>query len=107
VEGTVLFCCNTDVVVGSLADAPFSQHWHGPRWAEWRARMRDGRFLASCDFCGKLNQNEKLSARFKDMFGDALWDRHRGVGLSPDDAAPFRRARPAGAPRGRALPVLP
>jgi hypothetical protein len=73
VEGTVLYCCNTEVVVGSLQTLPFSQWWRSARWEHWRQRMREGRYLASCFQCGKVNQNEALSKRFKARFGDAAF----------------------------------
>lgn len=70
VDGTVLYCCNTDVVVGSLATLPFSAWWRSARWEHWRRRMREGRYLDSCAQCGKWNQNVALSRRFRDRFGD-------------------------------------
>jgi hypothetical protein len=65
VDGTVLYCCNTEVVVGSLAEARFSQLWRGPRWEAWRARMRAGDYLPSCAQCGKLNQNVKIARQLR------------------------------------------
>lgn len=73
VEGTVLFCCNTEVEIGSLATVPFSSWWRSAKWEYWRKRMREGRYLSSCYQCGKVNQNEALSARFKTRFGDEAW----------------------------------
>lgn len=71
VEGTVLFCCNTEVEVGTLEDgARFSELWTGPAWRALRARMRRGDYYASCDQCGKVNQNVKLAARFSRAFGE-------------------------------------
>jgi MoaA/NifB/PqqE/SkfB family radical SAM enzyme len=69
VDGTVLYCCNTDVVVGSLAEASFSELWRGSVWAGLRARLRAGDYFASCDQCGKLNQNVKLASRFEQRYG--------------------------------------
>jgi MoaA/NifB/PqqE/SkfB family radical SAM enzyme len=69
VDGVVLFCCNTEVVVGSLDEAPFSELWRGPSWEAWRARMRRGEYLASCAQCGKLNQNVKLAGKFAKAYG--------------------------------------
>jgi len=64
VDGTVLYCCNTEVVVGSLAGgARFSQLWHGEAWNALRARLRRGDFLPSCAQCGKVNQNVKIGRR--------------------------------------------
>jgi MoaA/NifB/PqqE/SkfB family radical SAM enzyme len=70
VDGTVLYCCNTEVVVGSLADAPFSALWRGPRWEAWRARLRAGDYLPSCAQCGKLNQNVKIGRKIAARFGE-------------------------------------
>jgi hypothetical protein len=64
VDGTVLYCCNTEVVVGSLADGtPFSRLWHGEAWNALRARLARGDYLPSCSQCGKLNQNVKIGRR--------------------------------------------
>lgn len=100
VEGTVLFCCNTEVEIGSLRTLPFSSWWRSAKWAYWRRRMREGRYLASCFQCGKINQNEKLSRRFREQFGDVTWREvtGRGAGTAPR----IERAR---GPRG-SLPVL-
>jgi MoaA/NifB/PqqE/SkfB family radical SAM enzyme len=71
VDGTVLFCCNTEVVVGSLADGTrFSELWRGPVWNELRAQMRRGDYLPSCSQCGKLNQNVKIGRAFAKAYGD-------------------------------------
>ncbi len=70
VAGTVLYCCNTDVVVGSLADARFSELWRGPAWQALRARMRAGNYLPSCDQCGKLNQNVTIGRAFAAAYGE-------------------------------------
>jgi MoaA/NifB/PqqE/SkfB family radical SAM enzyme len=70
VDGTVLYCCNTEVKVGTLATgARFSDLWRGPAWAALRDRMRRGDYLGSCNQCGKLNQNVKLARRFEDVYG--------------------------------------
>ena len=69
VDGTVLFCCNTDVVVGNLSEASFSQLWRGRAWQALRERMSQGDYFASCSQCGKLNQNVKLARRFEARFG--------------------------------------
>lgn len=71
VDGTVLYCCNTDVRVGHLADAPFSTLWRGPAWDALRARMRRGDYFESCNQCGKLNQNEDARRRLEKAFGAA------------------------------------
>jgi MoaA/NifB/PqqE/SkfB family radical SAM enzyme len=61
VDGTVLYCCNTETVIGSLAEHRFSELWNGTAWNDFRARMRRGDYLPSCDQCGKLNQNVKIA----------------------------------------------
>lgn len=72
VDGTVLYCCNTDVVVGSLAGgARFSELWTGPAWGELRARMRRGEYFDSCSQCGKVTQNVKLGRAFAAAYGEA------------------------------------
>jgi MoaA/NifB/PqqE/SkfB family radical SAM enzyme len=74
VDGTVLYCCNTEVVVGSLAGGDrFSDLWRGATWQAMRDRMRRGDYLASCQQCGKIAQNVKLAERFEREHGrDAL-----------------------------------
>lgn len=65
VDGTVLYCCNTEVRVGSLAEAPFSTLWTGPTWQALRDRFRRGDYLDSCAQCGKLNQNVKIARKLR------------------------------------------
>ncbi|MBM4357442.1 MAG: radical SAM protein [Deltaproteobacteria bacterium] len=72
VDGTVLYCCNTEVRVGSLtAGTRFSELWGGDAWQALRERFRRGDYLASCGQCGKLNQNVKLAERFERRYGRA------------------------------------
>ena len=108
VDGTVLFCCNTEVEVGNLRDLPFSSWWHSPRWGSWRRRMAKGHYLASCFQCGKVNQNEKLSARYRERFGDDAWRERTGYGAgnTPVIVEAPRRFPIRNTGRG-ALPVLP
>jgi len=74
VDGTVLYCCNTDVRVGTLADGTrFSSLWHGSEWQSLRRRLRDGGFFASCSQCGKFEQTRKLSAKFRAAYGEERW----------------------------------
>jgi len=103
VDGTVLFCCNTEVEIGSLSVLPFSSWWRSARWGYWRRRMREGRYLESCSQCGKLNQNDKLSRRFRERFGDEAW---RAVTGRDGERRPVVEAGPR-IGRGRGLPVLP
>ena len=65
VDGTVLYCCNTEVRVGSLAEARFGDLWTGPVWQALRDRFRRGDFLDSCAQCGKLNQNVKIARQLR------------------------------------------
>jgi wyosine [tRNA(Phe)-imidazoG37] synthetase (radical SAM superfamily) len=74
VDGTVLYCCSTEINVGSLQDAPFRDLWTGPRWQEVRDRLRRGDYFPSCEQCGKLNQNVKLGAQFRAHFGQERLD---------------------------------
>lgn len=79
----VLYCCNTEVRVGSLADAPLSALWRGDAWQALRARLRRGDYFAGCSRCGKFEQNAVWSERVKRELGDAAWrdaigaDRHK------------------------------
>jgi MoaA/NifB/PqqE/SkfB family radical SAM enzyme len=71
VDGTVLYCCNTEVRVGSLADGTsFAELWDGPAWNALRARMRRGEYFDSCQQCGKFNQNVQLGQRFARLYGE-------------------------------------
>lgn len=83
VDGTVLYCCNTNVVVGNLADGRFSELWRAPRWEAMRARMRDGDYLPSCRQCGKVVQNVKLGQAFAKRFGEERRGAVTGVGRQP------------------------
>lgn len=76
VDGEVLYCCNTRVKVGTLDEAPFSQHWTGPRWQALRDTLRAGRYFQGCDQCGKLEQNTKWATRLagKEVEIEALID---------------------------------
>ncbi len=69
VDGTVLYCCNTETKVGHLAEAPFSELWQGAAWQAFRDRMRRGDYLASCFQCGKVNQNVALRNKFERAYG--------------------------------------
>ncbi len=66
VDGTILYCCSKEVVVGSLAEAPFSQHWYSEKWQNLRERLRAGNYFSSCYQCGKLNQNFKWKQRLEE-----------------------------------------
>jgi MoaA/NifB/PqqE/SkfB family radical SAM enzyme len=71
VDGTVLYCCNTEVKVGTLAGGTtFAELWEGPTWQALRARMRRGEYFDSCRQCGKFNQNVQLGQRFAQVYGE-------------------------------------
>jgi MoaA/NifB/PqqE/SkfB family radical SAM enzyme len=82
VDGTVYYCCNTQVRVGSLRDEKFSQLWSGAAWQKLRAELRAGHFYSGCHQCGKVNQNIKLSQHFREQFGEARWRDASGQGGS-------------------------
>jgi MoaA/NifB/PqqE/SkfB family radical SAM enzyme len=89
VDGTVLYCCNTDVRVGTLAGgARFSDLWAGEAWNALRARMRRGDYFESCNQCGKLNQNVKLARRFAAAYGEARLHEVTGRGGTAMEEAP-------------------
>lgn len=69
VDGTVLYCCNTEVVVGQLSESRFSELWHGAEWYALRSRLRRGQYFDGCRQCGKLSQNVELGARFAERYG--------------------------------------
>lgn len=68
-EGRVLLCCNTEVEVGHLDQAPFSTHWQGERWQALRQRTAAGRLFGGCARCGKYEQNLKLAQRLEESEG--------------------------------------
>ena len=76
VDGSVLYCCNVDVRVGSLREQRFSQLWKGEAWQQLRQRLRQGNYFESCQQCGKFNQNVKIGQRFARHFGE---DRLRAI----------------------------
>ncbi|MBI5495740.1 MAG: radical SAM protein [Deltaproteobacteria bacterium] len=91
VDGTVLYCCNTEIVVGKLGDGVrFSGLWGGPAWQSWRLRLLRGEYADSCRQCGKLNQNVKLSERFRALFGEDAWRRATGRGAEAPPPHPLR-----------------
>ena len=69
----VLYCCNTEVKVGSLADARFAELWRGEAWQALRDRLRRGDYLAGCERCGKFEQNVEWSQRVRAELGDEVW----------------------------------
>jgi len=84
VDGTVLYCCDAEVAVGTLAGgARFADLWTGPAWTALRARFRRGDYLPGCDRCGKLAQNVKLRRRLADAYGEAVLGEVTGRGTTP------------------------
>lgn len=69
----VLYCCNTEVRVGSLGEERFAQLWSGPAWQGLRDRIRRGDYLAGCERCGKFEQNLKWSQRVREELGEDVW----------------------------------
>jgi MoaA/NifB/PqqE/SkfB family radical SAM enzyme len=69
----VLYCCNTEVKVGSLADARFAELWRGDAWQALRDRLRRGDYFAGCERCGKFEQNVAWSKRVREELGDEAW----------------------------------
>jgi MoaA/NifB/PqqE/SkfB family radical SAM enzyme len=69
----VLYCCNTEVKVGSLADARLSELWRGEAWQALRDRLRRGDYFAGCARCGKFEQNVEWSRRVREELGEAVW----------------------------------
>ena len=64
VDQDVLFCCNTEVHVGTLADgARFADLWYGPAWQALRDRLAAGDYFEGCARCGKFEQNVKWAER--------------------------------------------
>jgi hypothetical protein len=79
-ELDVLYCCNTEVRVGSLAEARFTELWHGDAWQGLRDRMRRGDYFAGCARCGKFEQNMTWSKRVREELGEAAWREATGAG---------------------------
>lgn len=71
VDGTVLYCCNVEVVVGRLHEQSFSALWNGPAWQGLRDRLRRGDYFPGCHQCGKFNQNLKIGRRFAKVYGES------------------------------------
>ncbi len=73
VDGTILFCCSTEVNVGDLQRGNFSSQWTGDLWNSVRNRLMAGRYFPNCAQCGKLNQNVKIGEKVKASFGEELF----------------------------------
>ncbi len=75
----VLYCCNTEVKVGSLVDARFGELWRGEAWQALRDRLRRGDYFAGCERCGKFEQNVAWSKRVRNELGEAVWREAMGA----------------------------
>ena len=64
-EQDVLYCCNTEVRVGSLRDSSFADLWAGERWQTLRDRLGRGEYFPGCARCGKFEQNAKWADRVR------------------------------------------
>lgn len=82
VEGKLLFCCSTEVEVGSLAEGTFSVQWYGERWNGVRRRLMRGEYYPSCLQCGKLNQNLKIGQKVRKCYGEQVFLERIGRGES-------------------------
>jgi MoaA/NifB/PqqE/SkfB family radical SAM enzyme len=69
----VLYCCNTEVRVGSLEDARFLELWRGQAWQQLRERLRRGDYFAGCERCGKFEQNVTWSRKVREQLGEPAW----------------------------------
>jgi MoaA/NifB/PqqE/SkfB family radical SAM enzyme len=71
VDGTVLYCCNTQVVVGRLdaRGGGFAELWPGARWQAVRDQLRRGEYLPGCERCGKWVENRKIAKKLDARLG--------------------------------------
>jgi MoaA/NifB/PqqE/SkfB family radical SAM enzyme len=65
VDEEVLYCCNTEVKVGSLRESSFATLWQGERWQALRGTLGAGHFLRGCERCGKFEQNVKWAEKLR------------------------------------------
>jgi len=63
VDEDVLFCCNTELKVGSLKGGDLGELWYGPDWQAVRDRMARKQWAPGCERCGKYEQNVKWARR--------------------------------------------
>ena len=63
VDGTILYCCNTAIPVGTLDRGSFGSQWFGERWQAMRETIARGEWQPGCARCGKFEQNVKWAAR--------------------------------------------
>jgi radical SAM protein with 4Fe4S-binding SPASM domain len=58
VDGRVTTCCldeQLENVVGSVAEQPLAEIWHGPQMNAWRRAHLEGRFEDSGPLCTRCN----------------------------------------------------
>jgi len=62
-RGDVRYCCNpaAELRIGSLHDASFEELWWSDRWQDLRKQLREGRFVAGCERCGKFDLNVRVA----------------------------------------------
>lgn len=78
VDGTILFCCSTEIPVGHLDDGSFADQWFGPAWDDVRARIQSAAYYPGCAQCGKFNQNVKIAQKVRARFGDEIYFERTG-----------------------------
>ena len=105
VDGTVLYCCNTEVVVGRLSEARFGDLWRGDAWNALRARLRRGEYFDGRRHCGKLSQNVAPRARFSERHGQERFLGVHGPGGGAFAAHPRLHQSGAGTAVGAHYPV--
>lgn len=66
-DANVRFCCNptSELTLGNLHQASFTQLWQGERWQALRARLASSDFLPGCERCGKFDLNLRLAERLR------------------------------------------
>jgi len=66
VDQEVLYCCNTEVQVGTLSDTQtFGDLWQGEAWQALRQRLARGDYFPGCHRCGKFEQNVTWGERIR------------------------------------------
>lgn len=87
VDGTVLYCCNTEVEVGRLGGGVrFRDLWLGPAWQALRDSLRRGEYFRGCERCGKWVENAKVAKRIDRKLGRET--RLRLIGRALSSPAP-------------------
>ncbi len=65
VDEDVLYCCNTELTVGSLRESTLGDLWFGDRWQQLRDRFARHDWAPGCERCGKYEQNVKWMRRLR------------------------------------------